>query len=255
MINAFYEGRTSGSWLPECAAKSTWPQVSNVHSSVRVLVASLPLVVGRTNCRSRISVNFLTYGPVALDSTYKSLVRPKLRLGRSPNLTRLRSHTTASRLSKMANMRTCWTCCRKRLSAMLRPLFYLTICYLFSNIGALFHAGYLVDCLLYAAYYVVLLKLLIPILTLLKRSAWYDEDAPEDHCHYWDTKERMAMENQRMHEELAVMRGKFQAGVRQPFFPQWSCLTIYVWLHTGYKKQIAIFSRYMSSAGVYDWNK
>lgn len=101
---------------------------------------------------------------------------------------------------------------------MLRPLFYLGISCLFSKTEALFHAPYLLQTLFDMAPYLALLKLSIPILTLLNRPAWYDEDAPENHCHFQDTEERLAVEHRRVQEELAILGNRFRAGVREPLF-------------------------------------
>lgn len=119
----------------------------------------------------------------------------------------------------MANTKSCWICWKQRLSATLRPLFYLAACYLCFKAEVLFNAHIIPHTLFYAAFYLVSLKLLIHILTLLSQPPWYDEDAPDDHCHYRDTPEKMAAHHQRVQEELAIVGRRFQAGVQEPFFP------------------------------------
>lgn len=127
--------------------------------------------------------------------------------------------TPTSGLSKMARLQMCWTCWRQRLCAMLVSLCYLAACCLFSKAVALLIARPPLGALLYASCCLFLIKILVPILTLLTRPAWYDEDALDHHCHYRDTPERMAAHNQRVQEELALIRRRFQAGVRELFFP------------------------------------
>lgn len=102
---------------------------------------------------------------------------------------------------------------------MLVSLCYLAACCLFSDTVAPFIARSPPVALSYAAYFLLLIKILIPILNLLTRPAWYDEDAQDRHCHYRDTPERMAAQNQRVQKELALIRRRIQAGVREPFFP------------------------------------
>lgn len=132
--------------------------------------------------------------------------------------TQLHQPTTVSIPSKMANTKPCWICWKQRLYAILGPLFYLTACYLCVKAEMLCKAHVIPHTLFYAAYYLASLKLLISILTLLNRPAWYDEDAPDDHCHYRDTPEKMAAQDQRVQEELAIFGRRFQDGVREPFF-------------------------------------
>lgn len=113
----------------------------------------------------------------------------------------------------------CWTCWKQRLSATLRPLFYLAVFCLSSKTVELFNARPLFDTPFCLAYYLAFIKIFIPILTVLVQPAWYDEDASEDHCHYRDTPEKMAAERRRVQAELAILWGRIQAGVREPFFP------------------------------------
>lgn len=102
---------------------------------------------------------------------------------------------------------------------MTLPLSYLGLYHLLSKTGPQLNAHPLLHTILYMTYYLTFLKLLIPILTLLNQPAWYDEDALEDHCHYRDTPERMAVEYRRRQMDFDMLRGRFQAAVREPFFP------------------------------------
>lgn len=113
----------------------------------------------------------------------------------------------------------CRTCWKQRFSATLRPLFYLAVFWLSSKTVELFNARPVLDTPFCVVYYLAFIKILIPILTVVIRPAWYDEDAPENHCHYRDTPEKIAAERRRLQRELVILWDRVRAGVREPFFP------------------------------------
>ncbi|KAI1802942.1 hypothetical protein F4811DRAFT_526992 [Daldinia bambusicola] len=106
----------------------------------------------------------------------------------------------------MAIARSCWKCWGQECAMSICPLLYIILYQYAFNGNLLLDKNWAVRVILWLIYITTLLLFLLQIMNFLMFPPYYNEDAPEEHCHALDSHEKMQQRRARLREELRILR-------------------------------------------------
>ncbi|KAI0387391.1 hypothetical protein F5Y04DRAFT_274244 [Hypomontagnella monticulosa] len=109
----------------------------------------------------------------------------------------------------MANTKTCWKCCRQCCSLTARLLLPFFVCRVLLHI-AISYECFILWLVLWLAHVAVFIFIMLIIARLFGECAWYDEGAEDEHCHLWDTQEKMEQAKRRAEQRQNEMLDDIQ---------------------------------------------